>query len=106
MIANLTPYAAAKVTNIVLANEELNKVIKPQMLYTYAKKNIIETTTDETGKVFFVGDAFKAWLDKYVEKVRNGESTTRTDYSELASQFMNVEKTEETEETVEETVEV
>jgi hypothetical protein len=97
MFANLTPYAAAKVTNIVLKSEGLDKEIKPQMLYTYAKKNVIATTKDDKGKVYFVGDAFKSWMDKYVEKVRNGEGATRTDYNELATQYMTSE-TEELEE--------
>jgi hypothetical protein len=95
MYANLTPYAAAKVTNIVLKAEGLDKQIKPQMLYTYAKNNVISTTSDDKGKIFFVGDSFKEWLDKYVEKVRNGEGATRTDYSELASQFMSAEESDE-----------
>lgn len=88
MYANLTPYAAAKVTNIVLKAAGLDKEIKPQMMYTYAKKNVIETIKDENGKIFFVGDAFKTWLDSYVNKVRNGESTTRKDYNELATQYI------------------
>jgi hypothetical protein len=103
MYANITPYAAAKVTNIVLETEGLNKVIKPQMLYTYAKKNVIENTTNEKGNVVFVGDAFKKWLDSYVEKVRNGDAAERTDYAELASQFIT---SNEDEESVEETATV
>jgi Na+-transporting NADH:ubiquinone oxidoreductase subunit NqrA len=101
MFENITPYAAAKVTNIVLANAELDKVIKPQMLYTYAKKNIIATTTNEKGNVVFIGDAFKEWLDKYVEKVRNGEGATRTDYTALAEQFITNDESVEVPEELE-----
>lgn len=87
--SNVTPYAAAKITNIVLQNEDLDKEIKPQMLYTYAKKNIIETTTDENGKIFFVGESFKNWLDRYVEKIRSGEKNERVNYADLADQFIS-----------------
>lgn len=91
MFANLTPFAAAKVTNIVLQAEGLDKVVTPQMLYTYAKKNLIASnywTRADGEKIDFVGDAFKAWLDKYVTKLKSGEGNTRTDYAALAQQYM------------------
>jgi hypothetical protein len=88
MIENITPYAAAKVTNIVLANANIEKKIAPQMLYTYAKKNIIENVLGDDGKIYFVGEAFKIWLDSYIKKIESGEVTSRQDYEALASQYI------------------
>jgi hypothetical protein len=89
--ANLTPFAAAQVTNRVLASKELNVEVRPQMLYSYARKGTIasnyETRTDNE-KVMFEGDAFKAWLDRYVERIENGTEATRVDYDKLAEQYM------------------
>ena len=86
---DITPYAAAKVTNIALKANGLDKEIKLQMMYTYAKKNVITVVEHEGDeKVYFDGDAFKAWLDSYIVKVQNGESAARTDYAELASQYI------------------
>lgn len=84
---NLTPYAAAKVTNIVLKAEGLENKVTPQMLYTYAKKGTI-ATVDGATKVTFDGNAFKAWLDKYVEGVKSGTAGSKVDYDALATQFM------------------
>jgi len=91
--ADLTPFAAAKVTNAVLRSHGLDDVeVKPQMMYTYAKKNVIASnyaTRDESEKVLFDGDAFKAWLDTYVTKIKNGESgSARVDYDKLAEQYI------------------
>jgi D-alanyl-D-alanine dipeptidase len=90
--ANITPFAAAKVTNAILRSNEIEDVtVAPQMLYTYAKKGIIksnyETRTDNE-KIYFDGDEFKAWLDSYVEKVKNGQTGTKVDYDKLAEQYM------------------
>jgi hypothetical protein len=85
--APLTPYAACKVTNIALEASGFDKVLKPQMFYTYAKKNMIATTTVAgDDKVYFDGDAFKSWLDKYLKNPNAGSA--RKDYSELAAQYI------------------
>jgi hypothetical protein len=90
--ANITPFAAAKVVNVVLRNAGIDDVtVAPQMLYNYAKKGIIASNYDtraENEKVYFDGDAFKAWLDRYVERVKSGEGTSRVDYDKLAEQYM------------------
>ena len=86
---DITPYAAAKVTNIALKANGLDKEIKPQMMYTYAKKNVITVVEHEGDeKVYFDGDAFKAWLDKYIVRVQNGDVAERTDYEALANQYV------------------
>jgi hypothetical protein len=88
---NLTPFAAAKVANIVLKANGLTIELRPQMMYSYAKRNVIASNYDtraENEKVEFVGEAFKLWLDKYVARALTGDTTSRTDYDELAKQFM------------------
>jgi hypothetical protein len=82
----ITPYAAAQITNRVLKAKGVDKEITPQMMYSYAKKNSIQTVTVAgSKKVHFDGDAFKTWLTAYV----NGGSVTtgRADYDKLAKQF-------------------
>lgn len=87
----LTPYEAAKVANIVLQaklGEDNFKEVTPQSMYTKAKNGTIESnyeTRDEGEKVFFDGDAFKAWLDKRVEGTNVSE---RKDYAKLAEQYL------------------
>jgi hypothetical protein len=85
-LAPITPFYAAKVTNLRLEAEGVEKTVTLQMLYSYAKKNMIETTTvPGSKKIFFVGSAFKAWLDQYVV---GGAASTRTDVAKLAEQYM------------------
>jgi hypothetical protein len=84
---NITPYYAAKVANVVLAANGFDKKITPQMFYTYAKKNTIETV-EVGGKKYFVGSAFKAYLDKYVARLQNGEQASRVDVESMAAQYM------------------
>ena len=90
--ADITPFAASKVVNIVLRNAGIDDIeVKPQMLYTYAKKNVIASNYDtraDNEKVMFDGDAFKAWLDRYVERVKSGEGASRVDYDKLAEQYI------------------
>jgi len=96
-ISDLTPYAAFKVTNLVLAAEGLDKVITPQMLYSYAQKELIATVPGSK-PILFQGEAFKEWLDKYVSRVRNGDANARVDYEALAEQFMADEDPEDEDE--------
>jgi phage terminase Nu1 subunit (DNA packaging protein) len=95
---NVTPFAAAKIANVVLTKKGLDAEVKPQMMYSYAKKGIIqsnyETRTDGE-KIYFDGAAFKQWLDKYIVRIENGESgSSRVDYDVLAEQFMTAEPVE------------
>jgi hypothetical protein len=87
----ITPFAAAKVTNLVLkANGITDTEVRPQMLYAYAKNARIASNYGNRGseKVYFEGEAFKTWLDKYVIRVQNGESTSGTDYEAIAAEYM------------------
>ena len=90
--SNVTPFAAAKIANIVLRANDLDSEIRPQMMYNYAKRDIITSnyeTRDEGEKIYFDGESFKAWLDRYVENVKNGTTSSRTDYEALAEEFSN-----------------
>jgi hypothetical protein len=85
--APITPYAAHKIVNIVLASKGQDKVVTPQMMYSYAKnKRIATTEVPGSKKVYFDGNAFKAWLDAYVsgQNVAGG----KVNFENLASQYM------------------
>jgi hypothetical protein len=82
----LTPYAAAKVTNIVLATKGVEKTVTPQMFYSYAKNERIQTVTVEGDKrTYFDGQAFKTWLDQYVE---GGAPGSKISFQVLAEQYL------------------
>jgi hypothetical protein len=85
--APLTPYAAAKVINIVLASKNCEKIVTPQMMYSYAKNRRIESFVGTDKKVYFDGEAFKKFLDSYVESILTNGSR-RNDYDQIASQYM------------------
>jgi hypothetical protein len=83
----ITPYAAAKVVNIVLASKGQDRVVTPQMMYSYAKnKRIATVTIAGDKKVYFDGDSFKQWLDAYVagKNVAGG----KVNFETLAAQYM------------------
>jgi hypothetical protein len=97
-LSPITPYAAAKVANAVLAKRGEERVITPQMMYSYAKNGHIDTVTvPGSKKVHFDGNAFKTWLTGYIN---NTTSAGRQDYNKLAAQYMLDDETEEVEETV------
>jgi hypothetical protein len=81
----ITPYAAAKIANIVLASKNIDATIKPQMLYTYAKKSMIPSFIGEDNKIYFEDSDFKAFLDRYIAKQLNKSTAS---YEELAKNFM------------------
>lgn len=84
MYENITPYYAAQVTNMLLEQSGSDRKITPQMMYSYAKKKTIATTTDSKGKIYFVGDEFKKWLDKYLA---GGATKTKQDINKLADMY-------------------
>jgi hypothetical protein len=88
----ITPYAAAKVANTVLAAKGEERVITPQMMYSYAKSNRIATVVvPGEKKVYFDGNAFKTWLTGYV---LNTTGSGRQDYNKLAAEYMVEDETE------------
>jgi hypothetical protein len=82
----ITPFYAAKVANVVLAANGQERIVTPQMMYSYAKNHRIQTVeVPGNKKVHFDGDAFKAWLDGYVA----GTGTVgKKDVEKLAAQYM------------------
>lgn len=64
-----TPYQCAKIVNEWLSELEISKVIPPQMMYTYTKKNMIVSTEIE-GKKFVSLEDLENWFRKYVNKLR------------------------------------
>jgi hypothetical protein len=85
--APITPYAAHKIVNIVLASKGQDKVVTPQMMYSYAANNRIKTIeVPGNKKVHFDGNAFKEWLDAYVAggNVAGG----KVNFENLAAQYM------------------
>jgi len=82
----LTPYAAFKVTNIVLESKGIDRTVTPQMMYSYAKNDRIATITIPGDKrVYFEGGAFKAWLDAYVD---GGAPGSKVNFETLAEQYL------------------
>jgi hypothetical protein len=73
--APITPFFAARVVNAKLVAEGIDKTVTPQMMYNYAKKNVIESNYDsreEDEKIYFEGESFAKWLKRYVERIQNG----------------------------------
>jgi hypothetical protein len=60
-----TPYKVAKVVNKVLEDLGVDKVLPPQMFYTYAKKGYL--TGVKEAKVITRDEAI-GWTEKYVVK--------------------------------------
>jgi hypothetical protein len=92
--APISPYYAAKVVNLRLAAEGIvreSEMQGPQM-YQYAKNGVItsnyaEHVADKKVKIVLDGNAFKSWLDRYVERLQNGE-VRGADIAKLAEQYM------------------
>ena len=59
----MTPYAAAKIVNALLAEAGIDKVLPPQMFYTYAKKGYIPATDGRIAEADLA-----AWAEKYIAK--------------------------------------
>lgn len=73
----MTPYQAAKIVNATLKTNKIVKVIPPQMMYTYAKKDYVETVTVD-GKKRITSDGLEKWLVGYINKL-TGNTVEETD---------------------------
>jgi hypothetical protein len=71
---SMTPYAAAKIVNATLDAEGIEKVIPPQMMYTYANKGYVKSVTVD-GKRRITEDGLNEWLLGYVNKLLGKTST-------------------------------
>jgi hypothetical protein len=63
-----TPYQAAKVLNAMVAEAGIEKVVPPQMVYTYAKNGKFTTfiAADGTGRKVVDTDTFNTWAAGYI----------------------------------------
>lgn len=61
--ATLSPYACAKVVNAELKNLGIEKVLPPQMFYTYVKKGSIPSTDKKVAL-----EDLQTWFVAYVQK--------------------------------------
>jgi hypothetical protein len=77
---DITPFFAARVVNFRLEAEGIEKTVTPQMMYNYA------TRGDD--KIKLVGKAFKEWMDRYVQRLQNGEDASGVDIETLASKYI------------------
>jgi hypothetical protein len=90
VVPDITPYYAAQIVNLRLAEAEIDKVVTPQMLYTYAKKGLIDSnhkTRTDGEKIVLNGMAFKNWLNRYVERALNGETVGSFDAEKAAELY-------------------
>lgn len=63
-----SPYQCAKVINEELASKGVDKVLPPQMFYTYTNKGYIKSYKDETNKVRVTHAQLVEWFVKYCAK--------------------------------------
>lgn len=62
-VVTVTPYGAAKIVNELLKEKGIEKVLPPQMFYTYVKKGYIPSTD---GKI--TSTDLATWVEKYITK--------------------------------------
>lgn len=68
---SLTPYAACKVVNALLAEADVDKTLPPQMFYNYTTARIRQNKTpfiacDADNKI--TEEGLKVWAEKYIAK--------------------------------------
>lgn len=59
----VSPYKAAQIVNTLLAEAGVEKILPPQMFYTYTKKGYIPATD---GKISL--EDLQVWFEKYLAK--------------------------------------
>ncbi|MGA2412772.1 MAG: hypothetical protein ABSG46_20610 [Candidatus Binataceae bacterium] len=70
----LTPYQAAKIVNRKLIEAGIEKVLPPQMLYTYRKQGKFTSLKAEDGRYMVEPMSFLAWCDSYIARVAKREA--------------------------------
>lgn len=73
-----SPYACAKIVNVWLQEDGLQKKLPPQMFYTYVKKDYIKSVTAADGKVVVTEEALANWYAKYTKKAAVAAIETQT----------------------------
>lgn len=74
-----SPYAAAKIVNIWLDGDGINKKLPPQMIYQYVTKGYIEHLVTEAGKKVVSEQALAIWYAKYTKKTETVEEVQETE---------------------------
>lgn len=64
----ISPYQGAKLINSMLKELGIEKVLPPQMIYTYANKNMIKSHKNEQNKIMIKTSDLLEWFGKYVSK--------------------------------------
>ena len=59
----VSPYSCAKMVNEYFKAMELEKILPPQMFYTYVKKNYIKSNEGKVNSI-----QLNEWLEKYLAK--------------------------------------
>lgn len=63
-----SPYKCASVVNEQFVEMGIEKVLPPQMFYTYVKKGYIKSETDQSGKKYVKQSDLTEWFVKYCTK--------------------------------------
>jgi hypothetical protein len=63
-----SPYQCAKAVNEMFADANIDKVLPPQMFYTYTKKGYIPSHIDEQGKKKVTHQNLADWFVRYCTK--------------------------------------
>lgn len=63
-----SPYQCAKVINEEFANHNIEKVLPPQMFYTYTNKQYIKSYRNEQNKVYVKHSDLVEWFVRYCKK--------------------------------------
>lgn len=77
IMTSMTPYAAAKIANERIKEEGLEKVLPPQMFYTYVNKGYIASVVVDNKKRV-TKDGLEKWLVGYINKL-TGNTLKETD---------------------------
>ena len=64
----VTPFQICKAVNATLAAAGINKVLPPQMLYSYRRQGKFESSiaTDGTGRIVVDRESFEIWFASYL----------------------------------------
>ena len=87
--ADLTPYGASKVVNVMLVRAGVEGVkVSSQVMYSRAAKGIVASYRDSDGKWWMKGDAFAKWAKRYVDGYVNGTvGSAKTDWDAVADAY-------------------
>lgn len=94
-MSTMTPYKASKVANAAIKDAGIEKVLPPQMFYTYTNKGYIKSV-DVDGKKRITEEGLQEWLRSYVNKLL-GNDVEETDENVDADQLSLFDSNDEVE---------